>query len=72
MRIDKQQILDLLQQQGDQGKAQQADQQLPQQVDSDNPEHRSLLEQLGINPMDLVQHFMGGKGLGGLGKKLGL
>ena len=72
MQIDKQQIVEFLQQQGDQGKAQQADQELPQQVDSDNPEHQNLLERLGINPMDLVQKLMGGKGLGGLGKNLGL
>lgn len=72
MQIDKQQIIDFLKEQGDQGKAEQADQQLPEQVDSDNPQDQSLLEQLGINPMDLVKKFMGGGGLGGLGKGLGL
>lgn len=70
MQIDKQQIIQLLQQQGDQQKADQADQELPQKVDSDSPEHRNLLEKLGINPMDLAKKFMGGGG--GIGKSLGL
>lgn len=63
MKIDKQQILDLLTSQGDTGKAQQADSELPQQVDTD--EHAGLLEKLGINPQDLLG------GAGGIGKKLG-
>lgn len=65
LQIDKQQIIDFLKSQGDQGKADQADKELPQKVDSDNTQHQNILERLGINPMDLVKQFMGGKG-GGL------
>ena len=32
------------------------------QVDSDNQEHKNILEQLGINPMDLIKRFTSGKG----------
>lgn len=65
MNIDKQQIIDLLRNQGDEQKAQKADQDLPQQVDTDKSEDQNLLQQLGINPMDLAKKYMGGKG-GGL------
>jgi hypothetical protein len=63
MQIPKEQILDLLRQQGDQGKAEQADSQLPEQVDTD--QHAGLLQRLGIDPADLISK-LGGGGLGGL------
>lgn len=63
MQIDKQQIIDLLRSQGEQGKAQEAEQKLPNQVDPQ--QHSDLLSQLGINPQELL-----GK-LGGLGGLLG-
>lgn len=66
MQINKQQILELLQNRGDQDTARQADDKLPQQVDTDNQEHQNILQSLGLNPMDLVQQFMGGKGIPGL------
>lgn len=66
MQIDKQQIIDLLKQQGDQGKAEEADRELPQQVDTDNEEDKNLLERLGVNPMDLLKRFTSGGG-GGFG-----
>lgn len=62
MQIDKKQIIGMLMQQGQSGHAQQADQQLPDQVDTDKPEHQNLLQQFGINPMDLISKFTGGKG----------
>ena len=65
MQIDKQQTLQLLQSHGDQQKAQTADERLPQQVDTENQEHKNLLEQLGLNPMDLAKKFLGGKGIPG-------
>jgi hypothetical protein len=68
MQIDKDQILQLLRSQGDHDKADQADQELPAQVDTD--EHAGLLSKFGLDPMELVQKFMGGKG-GGLGGLLG-
>jgi hypothetical protein len=66
MQIDKSQILDFLKSQGQHDKAQQADQELPGQVDTDRD--KGLLDKLGINLGDLL----GGGGIGGLGKKLGL
>lgn len=61
MQIDKQQILDLLRQRGDDGSAQQADQELPGKVDTEKD--GGLLEKYGINVSDLVS---GGGGLGGM------
>jgi hypothetical protein len=63
MNIDKGQILQLLRSQGDDSKAQQADQELPDQVDTDKD--AGLLSKFGIDPMELVKKFGGGK-LGGL------
>ena len=65
MQIDKQQIIQLLMQQGQQDQAQQAEQELPGQVDTDNAEHQNLLQRFGIHPMDLISKFTGGLG-GGL------
>jgi hypothetical protein len=64
MEIPKDKILELLRQRGDDDKAQQADQQLPDQVDTEK--HRGILDQLGIDPEDLLGS------LGGMGDKLGL
>jgi hypothetical protein len=64
MEIPKDKILELLRQRGDDEKAQQADQQLPDQVDTEK--HRGILDQLGIDPEDLLGS------LGGMGDKLGL
>ncbi len=61
MEIPKEQILQMLRDQGDHDTAQQADEQLPDQVDPD--QHGDLLGKVGINPSDL---------LGGAGGKLGL
>ena len=64
MQIDKAQIIELLRGMGDHGKAEQADQQLPGQVDTE--QHAGLLQQLGIDPADLLGKLGGGGGLGGL------
>ena len=61
MQIDKQQIIDLLRQQGNDQQAQQADQQLPDQVDTD--QLSSLLQQIGIDPQELIGRFLGGGGI---------
>ena len=61
MQIDKQTILDLLRQRGDNEQAQQAEQELPDQVDTD--QHAGMLQKFGLNPQDLIQKFMGGGGL---------
>jgi len=62
MQIDKNQILDLLRQQGS-DRISMAEQQLPDQVDPE--QHADLLSKVGINPQDLLSKF-GGGGLGGL------
>jgi hypothetical protein len=68
MQIDKQQIIELLRQRGDEGTAHQADSQLPDQVDTDRDS--GLLSKLGIDVQDVVKLLGGGKG-GGLGGLLG-
>jgi hypothetical protein len=65
MQIDRQQIIDLLKNRGDNDKAAQAESQLPDQVDTD--QHSGLLDKLGINPQELL-----GGLAGGLGDRLGL
>jgi hypothetical protein len=52
MEIDKQQIIQMLRDQGDDDKAQQAQQQLPDKVDHE--QHQDLLQELGVNPQELI------------------
>jgi hypothetical protein len=52
MEIDKQQIIQMLRDQGDHDKAQQAQQNLPDKVDHE--QHQDLLQQLGVNPQELI------------------
>lgn len=52
MQIDKQKIVQMLRERGDHEKAKQAEQKLPDKVDHE--EHESLLQELGINPQELV------------------
>lgn len=66
MQFDKQQILDLLRQQGNNEQASQAESELPDQVDTDRDQ--SLLEKFGIN-LGMLQNL---PGIGDLGKKFGL
>ena len=61
MQLDKNMILDLLRERGQQDQADQADQQLPDQVDTD--QHAGLLQQFGLDPQELIQKLMGGGGL---------
>jgi hypothetical protein len=64
VNISKDQIVQLLESQGNHGQAQQASQQLPDEVDTDNRQHADLLSKLGIDTGSL------GNLLGGLGKIL--
>ena len=64
MEIPKEKILDLLRQRGDNDKAEQADRELPDRVDPERD--KGILDQLGIDPQDLLGN------LGGLGDRLGL
>ena len=66
MEIPKQQILELLQQQGKGDQVGQADQELPERVDTD--QHAGLLEKYGLDPGEILSKLGGG----GLGDKLGL
>ena len=52
MRIDKQEIVEALRGRGEDELADHAEAELPQEVDTDD--HRAKLDQLGINPMDLL------------------
>lgn len=63
MQIDKQQIMEFLQEQGKQDQQQQADKELPQQVDTDNQQHQNLLQKFGIDPQQLISKFGGSFGL---------
>ena len=64
MQIDKQQILDLLRERGENDKAEQAEQELPDQVDPERDQ--GLLDRFGLSPQDLMSRFTGGSGLPGL------
>ena len=63
MQIPKDQILDLLRQQGKSDQAEQADKELPGQVDTERD--AGLLEKFGINPQDILSK-LGGGGIPGL------
>ena len=52
MQIPKEQILDLLRQQGKDDTVGEADSQLPDQVDPE--QHAGLLQKLGIDPAELL------------------
>jgi hypothetical protein len=60
VQLDKNMVLDLLRERGQQDEASQAEQELPDQVDTD--QHAGLLQKFGLDPQDLVQKFMGGGG----------
>jgi hypothetical protein len=63
MQIPKEQILDLLRQQGKEDQVGEADQQLPDQVDPQ--QDAGLLQKFGIDPGDLLSK-LGGGGIPGL------
>ena len=58
MQIDKQMVLDLLRERGQQDQAGQAEQELPDQVDTE--QHASLLQKFGLDPQELIQKLAGG------------
>ena len=62
MQIPKQQIIDLLREQGKGDQVGEADQQLPDQVDTE--QDAGLLQKFGIDPAELLSKF-GGGALGG-------
>jgi hypothetical protein len=64
MQIDKNTIVSMLREQGDDAKAGQAERDLPDQVDTDRD--ATLLERFGINPQDLIGKVTGGRDVPGL------
>jgi hypothetical protein len=58
LQIDKNTVLDLLRERGQQDQASQAEQELPDQVDTDRD--AGLLQRFGLDPQELLQRFMGG------------
>jgi hypothetical protein len=61
VQLDKNMILDLLRERGQQDQASQAEQELPDQVDTDKD--GGMLQKFGLDPQELIQKFMGGGGL---------
>jgi hypothetical protein len=61
LQLDKNMILDLLRERGQQDQASQAEQELPEQVDTD--QHAGLLQKFGLDPQELIGKFMGGGGM---------
>jgi hypothetical protein len=61
VQIDKNTVLDLLRERGQQDQASQAEQELPDQVDTDRD--AGLLQRFGLDPQELLQRFMGGGGM---------
>jgi hypothetical protein len=57
MQIDKQKIIGMLKDRGENDKASQADSELPETVDTDK--HQGTLEKLGLDPQDLISKFGG-------------
>jgi hypothetical protein len=64
MQIDKETILNLLRERGQEDKVGQAEQELPDQVDPERD--ATLLERFGVSPQDLLGRLGGGGGLPGL------
>ena len=60
MQIDKETVLGLLRERGQQDQAEQAQKELPDQVDTDRD--AGMLEKFGLSPQDLIGRFTGGGG----------
>jgi hypothetical protein len=61
VQIDKNTVLGLLRERGQQDQADQAEQELPDQVDTDRD--AGLLQRFGVDPQELLQRFTGGEGM---------
>lgn len=64
MEIDKNTIVTMLRERGDDAKAGQAERELPDQVDTDR--HGDLLERFGVSPQELIGKVTGGRDIPGL------
>jgi hypothetical protein len=63
MQIDKDTVVSMIRERGDDAKAGQAERELPDQVDTD--QHADLLERFGVNPQDLIGKMTGGRDIPG-------
>lgn len=61
MKIPKQQVLALLQDQERMDKRTDAAEELPEEVDTDSDHDRDLLQRMGVDPAELEDKFSGGK-----------
>ena len=61
MLLDKQTVLDMIGQQGNQELVDQAAQHLPEQIDHE--QHADLLQRFGIDPQQVLNQFGGGGGV---------
>ncbi|HEV3407542.1 MAG TPA: hypothetical protein VG079_02540 [Gaiellaceae bacterium] len=64
MQIDKDTVVNMIRERGDDAKAGQAERELPDQVDTD--QHADLLERFGVNPQELIGKMTGGRDIPGL------
>jgi hypothetical protein len=64
VQVDKNTIVSMLREQGDDAKAGQAERELPEQIDTDRD--ATLLERFGISPQELIGKVTGGRDLPGL------
>lgn len=58
MRIDKQQVIELLRSKGDDARVEQAERELPDDIDTD--EHGHMLSSFGLEPQEIVSKLGGG------------
>jgi hypothetical protein len=64
MEIDKNTVLDLLRERGQEQEAAQAEQELPSTVDTERD--AGLLQKFGVDPEELLSRFTGGADIPGL------
>jgi hypothetical protein len=64
MQIDKETVLSMLREQGNEQRAEEASRELPDQVDTDRD--AGLLQRFGIQPEELLSRFSGGRDIPGL------
>jgi hypothetical protein len=64
MQIDKDTVVNMIRERGDDAKAGQAERELPDQVDTD--QHADMLERFGVNPQELIGKMTGGRDIPGL------
>ncbi len=64
MQIDKESVLSMIRERGDQEQASRAERELPDQVDTDRD--AGMLEKFGVSPSELMSRFSGGRDIPGL------